>query len=416
MDKDSEVTSDHIDEETRAQFLNGVLNSKALSDGGWEINHKYLKKISEGEGELEYYIKKPDFHVKTVHLLYAESEEGKKKIAVVDPIIASLNKNSPDREYYKRIDGIKKEVVIESNPKPKSYWYHLGKSLDEFGNAPLHFLEAGDKFFNSDMKGAINEGFAALDSFFKPATLGFGSKLGDEAGRVGKGSDQYGTKEEVEWKQGFIGSNVESVADMVAIYLTGNFVRTGAKLLDKKINYSNLTYDEYKVLKEYKYKPISGEITSKYEDIKTGRYITSTGDNIKEARKYLTDMGLNPKKIDEVLDSFAPQTLQVEIAGSKEYGIRFYDMKYKANPRLARPNGQYLFETFTSNINRDGLALPPSWNQMTGIKQWQIKPGTIILKGIADSQELEGIHYIYPGGAEQIFIYQPWNYKTLLEP
>ena len=416
MDKDSEVTSDHIDEETRAQFLNGVLNSKALSDGGWEINHKYLKKISEGEGELEYYIKKPDFHVKTVHLLYAESEEGKKKIAVVDPIIASLNKNSPDREYYKRIDGIKKEVVIESNPKPKSYWYHLVKSLDEFGNAPLHFLEAGDKFFNSDMKGAISEGFAALDSFFKPATLGFGSKLGDEAGRVGKGSDQYGTKEEVEWKQGFIGSNVESVADMVAIYLTGNFVRTGAKLLDKKINYSNLTYDEYKFLKEYKYKPISGEITSKYEDIKTGRYITSTGDNIKEARKYLTDMGLNPKKIDEVLDSFAPQTLQVEIAGSKEYGIRFYDMKYKANPRLARPNGQYLFETFTSNINRDGLALPPSWNQMTGIKQWQIKPGTIILKGIADSQELEGIHYIYPGGAEQIFIYQPWNYKTLLEP
>ena len=276
MDKDSEVTSDYIDEETRAQFFNGVLNSKALSDGGWEINPKYLKKISEGEGELEYYIKKPDFHVKTVHLLYAESEEGKKKTAIVDPIIASLNKNSPDREYYKRIDGIKKEVVIESNPKAKSYGYHLGKSLDEFGNAPLHFLEAGDKFFNSDMKGAINEGFAALDSFFKPATLGFGSKLGDEVGRVGKGSDQYGSKEEVEGKQEFIRNSVESVADMVAIYLTGNFVRTGAKLLDKKINYSNLTYDEYKFLKEYKYKPISGEITSKYEDIKTYRYNATT--------------------------------------------------------------------------------------------------------------------------------------------
>ena len=52
---------------------------------------------------------------------------------------------------------------------------------------------------------------------------------------------------------------------------------------------------------------------------------------------------------------------------------------------------------------------------MTGIKQWQLKVETVILKGIADSQELEGIHYIYPGGAEQIFIYQPWNYKTLLE-
>ena len=46
----------------------------------------------------------------------------------------------------------------------------------------------------------------------------------------------------------------------------------------------------------------------------------------------------------------------------------------------------------------------------------EIKPETILLKGIADSQQLEGAQYIYPGGAEQIFIYQPWKYKTLLEP
>ena len=71
-------------------------------------------------------------------------------------------------------------------------------------------------------------------------------------------------------------------------------VGAGAKVLDNKINYPNLTYNEYKFLKEYKYKPFSGEITSKYEDIKTGRYITSTGDNIKEARKYLTDIRVQP--------------------------------------------------------------------------------------------------------------------------
>ena len=93
-----------------------------------------------------------------------------------------------------------------------------------------------------------------------------------------------------------------------------------------------------------------------------------------------------------------------------------YHIDYKARINPVYSNEQYLFETFTPYINKEGLALPPSWNQMTGIKQWQIKPETVILKGIADSQELEGIHYIYPGGAEQIFIYQPWNYKTLLEP
>ena len=112
---------------------------------------------------------------------------------------------------------------------------------------------------------------------------------------------------------------------MVAIYLTGNFVRTGAKLLDKKINYSNLTYDEYKFLKEYKYKPISAteEIISKYKDIRTGRHVTSTVNNIKESINYLKNMGLDSKEIDKIIDSFAPQTLQLEIAGSKEYGIRF---------------------------------------------------------------------------------------------
>ena len=418
MDKDSEVTSDLRDKDIQREFFNSLPYAAAISNGARKINPKILKEMQGDKGEIEDFIFRPDFYIKSKDLLYAESEEGKKKISKINPIVDSLNKNSPDREYYKRIDGIKKEVVIESNPKPKSYWYHLGKSLNEFGNAPLHFLEAGDKFFNSDMKGAINEGFAALDSFFKPATLGFGSKLGDEAGRVGKGSDQYGSKEEVEWKQGFIRSNVESAINMVVTPMVMKTVGTGIRILDKKINYSNLTYDEYKFLKEYKYKPISAteEIISKYKDIRTGRYVTPIGNNIKEARKYLTDMGLNPKKIDEVLDSFAPQTLKVVKAGSEDYGIRFYDMKYKANPGLPKPGGQYLFETFTPNINREGLALPPSWNQMTGIKQWQIKPETVILKGIADSQELEGIHYIYPGGAEQIFIYQPWNYKTLLEP
>ena len=416
MDKDSEVTSDLRDKNVQREFFNSLPYIATTSNGARKINPKVLKEMEGDKGEIEDYIFRPDFYIKTVHLLYAESEEGKKKISKINPIVDSLNKNSPDREYYKIIDGRKKDVTIASNPKAKSFWYHFGKSWDEFGNAPLHFLEAGDKFLSSDMKGAAREGFAAVNSLFKPATLGFGSKLGDEVGRVRKGSDQYGSKEEVEWKQKFIGSNIESVADMVAIYLTGKFVGTGVKLLDKKINYSNLTYDEYKFLKEYKYKPFSGEITSKYKDIRTGRYITSTGDNIKEARKYLTDMGLNPKKIDKIVDSFAPQTLQVEIAGSKDYGIRFFDIDYKTRINPASPNGQYLFETFTSNINREGLALPPSWNQMTGIKQWQIKPETVILKGIADSQELEGIHYIYPGGAEQIFIYQPWNYKTLLEP
>ena len=244
MDKDSEVTADLADKDTQRQFFNSLPYIATTSNGARKINPKVLKEMEGDKGEIEDYIFRPDFYTKTVHLLYAESEEGKKKIATVDPIVASLNKNSPDREYYKRIDGIKKEVVIESNPKAKSYLHHLLKSLDEFGNVSLHFLEAGDKFFNSDIKGAVNEASAALDSFFKPATLGFGSKLGDEAGRVRKGSDQYGSKEEVEWKQKSIGSNIESVVDMVAIFLTGKFVGTG--ISKGKEIYKNYKYSSYR--------------------------------------------------------------------------------------------------------------------------------------------------------------------------
>ncbi|WP_222703277.1 hemagglutinin repeat-containing protein, partial [Fusobacterium polymorphum] len=227
MDKNSEVTADLADKDVEMQYFNSLPYVEAISNGAWKRNPKYLKEMRGDTGELEDYIKKPDFNLKTVHLLYAESEEGKKKIAIAAPIVDSLNKNSPDREYYKRIDGIKKEVVIESNPKAKSYGYHLKKSLSEIGNVSPHLLEAGYKFFNSDIRGAVGEGFAAVNSLFKPATLGIGSKLGDNAGRVGKGSTQYGPKEEVEWKQEFIRDSVESATDIVVTPIVMKTVGTG---------------------------------------------------------------------------------------------------------------------------------------------------------------------------------------------
>uniref|UniRef100_UPI0009B93035 hemagglutinin repeat-containing protein n=1 Tax=Fusobacterium necrophorum TaxID=859 RepID=UPI0009B93035 len=121
MDKDSEVTSDLRDKNVQREFFNSLPYAAATSNGAWKINPKILKEMQGDKGEIEDFIFRPDFYVKSVDLLYAESEEGKKKIAIVDPIVDSLNKNSPDREYYKIIDGQKKEVLIASNPKAKSY-------------------------------------------------------------------------------------------------------------------------------------------------------------------------------------------------------------------------------------------------------------------------------------------------------
>ncbi|WP_261659220.1 hypothetical protein, partial [Fusobacterium necrophorum] len=138
-------------------------------------------------------------------------------------------------------------------------------------------------------------------------------------------------------------------------------------------------------------------------------------DGVKKLSKYLQDIDVNRVERKKIINSFVKETIQSEKAGLNQYGIRFYDIDYKIKTYPAYPEGQYLFETFTPYVNRENLALPPSWNQMTGIKQFQIKPETLMFKGKTGPQFLEGAHYIYPGGAPQIFIYRPDIYKTLLE-
>lgn len=66
-------------------------------------------------------------------------------------------------------------------------------------------------------------------------------------------------------------------------------------------------------------------------------------------------------------------------ADNATFGLRFYG-------GAANQRGRYLFPTFTNYTNRVGLALPPSWNNMSGISQFQIEPGTTYIFGRAASQ------------------------------
>ncbi|KDE62153.1 hypothetical protein FUSO4_06485 [Fusobacterium necrophorum DJ-1] len=53
-----------------------------------------------------------------------------------------MKKEDLNREYYVRVDGVKKEVLIESVPKADPYTYHLKKSLSqpfEKGLFEIHF-------------------------------------------------------------------------------------------------------------------------------------------------------------------------------------------------------------------------------------------------------------------------------------
>lgn len=127
---------------------------------------------------------------------------------------------------------------------------------------------------------------------------------------------------------------------------------------------------------------------------------------VKQASAYLRAAGVDRATRVQILQSFERGTISVETAGDSLYGLRFHDSGERAHPM-----GQFLFETFTPQTNRGGLALPHEWNGMTDISQWQIAPGTTVLRGRTAPQLSYGSQY--PGGAEQMFILEPWKYGSL---
>jgi hypothetical protein len=80
-------------------------------------------------------------------------------------------------------------------------------------------------------------------------------------------------------------------------------------------------------------------------------------------------------------------------------------------PGPVHPAGQFLFDTFTPLTDRAHLAVPPAWNAMTGLKVWEIEPGTPIIRGRTAPQLRYGGAFV--GGESQIFVLQPWKYGSL---
>jgi RHS repeat-associated protein len=127
---------------------------------------------------------------------------------------------------------------------------------------------------------------------------------------------------------------------------------------------------------------------------------------VKEASEYLKSQGISRYKRKEILESFEVGTIKIETAGDNTFGLRFHD-----NGVNAYPQGSYLFETFGTLTNRNNLALPPDWNGMTGIKQWQVPSGTPMITGKAAPQYQFGPQYV--GGANQWWI---MDRTKLIEP
>ncbi len=124
---------------------------------------------------------------------------------------------------------------------------------------------------------------------------------------------------------------------------------------------------------------------------------------VRQASKYLMEQGVPRSARVEILRSFEVETIHLHRAGNAEFGIRYFDGV------SAFPEGRYLFETFPAS--RGSLALDPNWNQMTGIAQWQIRPGTVVIDGRAAAQGV-GLE----GGQVQKFILSPKTDLVMPKP
>jgi hypothetical protein len=116
-------------------------------------------------------------------------------------------------------------------------------------------------------------------------------------------------------------------------------------------------------------------------------------EGVKNASEYLQEQGVPRAYRKQILESFDIDSINIMKASDNTYGLRFYD---NVN---AYEKGRYLFPSFGNSINRNGLALPYEWNNMTNVKQWKIEVDTIIIKGKVAPQLEFGSQY--KGGAEQ---------------
>ena len=115
-------------------------------------------------------------------------------------------------------------------------------------------------------------------------------------------------------------------------------------------------------------------------------------DGVKQASEYLQSQGVPRVYRKQILESFNVETIKLQTAGDSTYGLRFYGGN-------ANTEGRYLFETFSPLTNRQNLALPYEWNRMTGIQQFQVRSGTIMITGKTAAQKSFGSQYIV--GANQ---------------
>ncbi|MCG3724109.1 hypothetical protein EXA15_17010, partial [Vibrio cincinnatiensis] len=122
------------------------------------------------------------------------------------------------------------------------------------------------------------------------------------------------------------------------------------------------------------------EVPDKIDNVSTAELEIVLGQRytgVKEASQFLQDADVPRDIRKQVLESFDIKTLNMRQATDSEFGIRYFD---NVN---AWEKGRYLFETFPAS--RQNLALKPKWNQMTYMKQFQIRSNTTILEGRVSS-------------------------------
>jgi RHS repeat-associated protein len=109
---------------------------------------------------------------------------------------------------------------------------------------------------------------------------------------------------------------------------------------------------------------------------------------VREASQYLRGAGVPRSVRKNILESFERGTIRVEQAGAESFGLRYFGDR-------SDPLGRYVFPTFPAS--RSSIALPPG-NSMTGIAQFQIRPGATFFTGRTAP------NFRYPGGGVQHFV------------
>ena len=190
-----------------------------------EIEREGYTKVIEKYGKIPY--------VDSIHKKYGDKYKEEVKLKQLEA--EEKTKNSKTEIFYVRIDGINKEVTIESVPKAQGFLRTvsdtIGGLVKNSGEYQSYDYDTRLSKEEKEIKKAKKEKELSKSIYDTLGGLGASRYITEHITEISPGQIEYGTKEEVEERFKLNYDGTQQVVELVGGYLLGKAISKGKTLI-----------------------------------------------------------------------------------------------------------------------------------------------------------------------------------------